>query len=166
MPAKKGRKNTAKPKAKSKVEKVEKGDKGVVKKQPKAKAKAKNGAKSEKRGKQTKKTQGSGENDDDGLVAQLTDFALSFDILEKATGDKFKAELRAQLPQFDHIALNIYWTRSSCGVRSPSEGKNIAHFSFSSSPCEDIYKTAVAVKCGEMLATRILTFRKHFLKFS
>lgn len=160
----KGTKGTAKAKSKAKASKEE--VQTVENKKPKAKAKAKAKATAKAKNhdkpaktkvKQTNEEQGECL-DDDGLVTLFTDFALSFDIVEKATGDKFKKELRAHLPQFDHMALNIYWTRSSCGVRSPSEGKDIAHFSFSSCPCEDLYKTAVAVKCGELLATRILTF--------
>ena len=168
VPARKGRKGTkgtakAKSKAKASKEEVQAVEKNKPKAKAKAKAKATAKAKNHdkpaktKKVKQTNKEQGECL-DDEGLVTLFTDFALSFDIVEKATGDKFKKELRAHLPQFDHMALNIYWTRSSCGVRSPSEGKDIAHFSFSSCTCEDIYKTAVSVKCGELLATRILTF--------
>ena len=70
-------------------------------------------------------------------------------------GEDFKAHVKAKL--YAHkkdCSFNIYWTRSSVGVRSKAMGRDIAYFSF---PCgQDVQwevRMSVTLKAAELFVT-------------
>ena len=75
-------------------------------------------------------------------------------------GDDFKQHVRSLLPEWEHVRLNVYWTRNSCGVQIKLEEgyKDIygGTFSFGRCPGDAFSKKLVAVAAAKMLALCLL----------
>lgn len=66
---------------------------------------------------------------------------------------KFKLFVRNHLSEHSQTALNIYWTRSNCGVTDKNTGADINNFSFNASTACATHRLACAVKCADLAAT-------------
>ena len=87
------------------------------------------------------------------LVDQFNEFGKLFDRKASIKSPKFKSQVRANVAEPEHFSYNNYWSRTSCGVKSTRQDKDIAHFIFTQSSAPDAIKCAIAVKCAEIYAT-------------
>ena len=72
--------------------------------------------------------------------------------------DDLKVQVRSVLPKFFFSSLNIYWTRSACGVKTEWRGEysDIANFSFGKQfPGTPSCKTIVAIGFGLHMVPQI-----------
>ena len=89
-----------------------------------------------------------------GIVSTLTEFARSVsDFSRDVKSSKFKSFVRSHLSELSLTALNIYWTRSNCGVTDKKTGADIHNFSFNASSACASHRLACAVKCADIAAT-------------
>ena len=77
--------------------------------------------------------------------------------LKEVTVESAKSDMVSALGTFSECRLNKYWVRGSIGVRSTTEGKDFAYFSYKvdgydSTVCW-IYSTAANLKGAELLVT-------------
>ena len=91
------------------------------------------------------------------LAHQLMEFARAVggeDV--DHTSDAFKERVRKHAVGMKATALNAYWSRGTCGVKDLKRGKDMNHFSFSSSSAYDSYTCAVACKCAMLAVTWLI----------
>ena len=132
----------AKPKAKGKAKakaKASKDDPSETAPKAKAKAKAKATPKADAKAKPGKGTRGrkalpDGE-PDQADVDYMISYFQSFDNLEDR--DVLKREVRENMPPFEYVALDIYWSRYGCGLslyygesKKADSKRNVGYFSF------------------------------------
>ena len=78
--------------------------------------------------------------------------------------DEIKKQVRELLDMAVHdtTALNIYWTRFSCGVRMKGEEgwKDLAYFSYTRSPVKvsNYIKMVVAISTGQLFVPFLIQF--------
>lgn len=91
------------------------------------------------------------------MVEDFEAFAKKFDISMDVKSTKFKEFARSfqetSYQSYQYYRLNIYWTRTSCGVTEKASYKDAVTFSFNSSSAHDVYKIAVAIRCAMIAAT-------------
>lgn len=107
----------------------------------------------------------------DVVIKALMDFALGFDETynQPENFENFKKAVRDRLAPLKTCHLNIYWTRSACGVsvlneegaasgkkkkkdKPTKKSKDIHHFSWNSIKASSVRLTAVAVRSAELAA--------------
>lgn len=90
---------------------------------------------------------------DERKVQKILEYVKSIDMgLE---WDGLKDNVRQGLPDWEHASLNVYWSRSACGVQTVAKKggpKDVAHFIFTKSPGPRSLKMVVAVCVGKLLA--------------
>ena len=86
------------------------------------------------------------------MVEVLKGFGLHFRTYTNVRSDSFKAAVRANLAELSAFAYNLYWSRSSAGLKDFENGRDTHHFLFSASTARDPLKLAVAAKCAEISA--------------
>lgn len=107
----------------------------------------------------------------DVVIKALMDFALGFDETynQPENFENFKKAVRDRLAPLKTCHLNIYWTRSACGVsvlneegaasgkkkkkdKPTKKSKDIHHFNWNSIKASSVRLTAVAVRSAELAA--------------
>ena len=85
-------------------------------------------------------------------------------------GDDFRQHVRSLLPEWEHVRLNVYWSRNSCGVQLKLEEgyKDIygGTFSFGRCPGDAFSKKLVAIAAAKMLALCLLYWLFSYLLIS
>lgn len=75
-------------------------------------------------------------------------------------GDDFKQHVRSLFPEWEHVRLNVYWSRNSCGVQLKLEEgyKDIYGGTFAFGRChgDAFSKKLVAIAAAKMLALCLL----------
>jgi hypothetical protein len=102
-----------------------------------------------------------GELFDEEVMSQLMDFSARFNKDANFKSDVFKTFMRSQAALPEGFALNIYWTSASCGCKDLEAQKDIHSFTFNSVPAPHVWRLAVAVKCAEIAAARMLIRGKN-----
>ena len=94
---------------------------------------------------------------DERKVQKILEYVKSIDLgLE---WDGLKDTVRQGLPVWEYASLNVYWSRSACGVQTVAKNgapKDVAHFIFTKSPGPRSVKMIVAVCVGKLLAPCLL----------
>ena len=94
---------------------------------------------------------------DERKVQKILEYVKSIDMgLE---WDGLKDNVRQGLPDWEHASLNVYWSRSACGVQTVAKKggpKDVAHFIFTKSPGPRSLKMVVAVCVGKLLVLWLL----------
>ena len=86
-------------------------------------------------------------------VTTLVEFAHQVGADWDHKSSQFKAHVRSLTTPLEKHRLNIYWTKTTCGVHDTENQTDPHHFSFNDSRAYPCYRTAVATKCAEMAAT-------------
>lgn len=88
------------------------------------------------------------------LVDDMVEFARAIGKSDDCKNENLKAHVRSLLQPLNWTRLNIYWTRTTCGVVRNDMGKDVLHFTFNTVDVCASYRLAMAIKCAEMSATR------------
>ena len=112
---------------------------------------------------------------DDALINELMEFADQFgaEYDEQLSWAKFKADVRSALQPMDltSTALNIYWTKCSCGVKVITSGHgdddgsrkkkhvDINHFIFTGVDAISTHKAAMSVRCAFLAVSRLFCLK-------
>lgn len=91
---------------------------------------------------------------DDAVIKGLMDHTKQYpeELDQPEKGPDFKKAVRATLEEHETCWYNIYWSRSSCGVKCAGYNTDVAHFSFNTLVAPNRWKTAVSVRCAQLAA--------------
>eukprot|EP00438_Fugacium_kawagutii_P019084 Skav234712 [mRNA] locus=scaffold634:51408:54367:+ [translate_table: standard] len=144
----------AKPKAKAKAAAAtNKSPKAAAAANPKAKAAPKTKA---KRGRRQTEHPSSQLPVNEALIQDLLKFTEEVGKSSALNDRKFKEHVSSLVQRdWGKYRLNIYWTRSSCGVTDKDAKSDLHHFAFPSSYADDFSILAVSVKCAELAVTQL-----------
>ena len=81
------------------------------------------------------------------------------EFMEQFNGRKYKPSMKNEMKQaagvhrLTQCALNIYWTRFSCGVTCKAVEKDFAHFYFHSATGTVTQRLCAALKAGQLFVS-------------
>ncbi|CAL1142502.1 unnamed protein product [Cladocopium goreaui] len=80
----------------------------------------------------------------------VNQFGVEFDPPNQL--EQYKAEVRKSTVALLKTALNIYWSRCSCGVRLMDAKCDTHYFSFNTSVAKERLRCSMSIRCAELAA--------------